>query len=165
MINEIEFFERYRPIQNPYTEEGSWNNTMFETYGDELAYVKSSEFSDKQIWTLIDCENEETYIIPGFHFVNRNGYFITQIPWEDDTIEVNCNEMITREQAIDAFINFWKEQGFVFDKNAVENHFIENEYSTGKAKYDGIELFEDLTSNEITGAQEDLIHNFYSNLV
>lgn len=163
-ITEEEFFEKYKPIQNPYTKGSGWNNTMFETYGKEIDYVTSSNFSDRQIWTLVDCVNEECYIIPGFHFVDRNGYFITEIPWENENIEVNCNEMITKKQAINACINFFKELKFTLDRYNVHNFFTEEEYSIGEAKYTATDYWETL-GNELTSEQEDLIHDYYSNLI
>jgi hypothetical protein len=162
MINEIEFFEKYKPMYNSNTE-----SYIFETYGKDLENVLQIVNNEQSnfVWTSISCDNEDSYLIPGCHLVNREFYYICEIPWEDENIEVNCNKMITREQAIDAFINFWKEQGFVFDRYVAGSHFMKNEYSVGKAKYDGIELFEDLTSNDLTDEQQDLIHDFYSNLI
>ena len=161
-ITEEKFIEIYKPIYNTNTE-----SYMFETYGRDLEHVLQIANNEQInfIWTGVSCKNEETYLIPGYHLVNREFYYICEIPWTDENIEVNCNEIITREQAIDAFIDFWDEQGFVFDRYLVGSHFMENEYTIGKAKYDGIELFEHLTSNELTGIQEDLIHDYYSNLI
>lgn len=53
----------------------SFGGIMYETYGEELEYVKSQP-KDK-IWTIIDDE-DNLYIISGFHLVNRIGYVISQ---------------------------------------------------------------------------------------
>lgn len=53
----------------------SFGGIMYETYGEELEYVKSQP-KDK-IWTIIDDE-DNLYIISGFHLVNRLGYVITK---------------------------------------------------------------------------------------
>ncbi len=52
-----------------------FNGIMYETFGEELEYVRSQP-KDK-IWTIIDDE-DELYIISGFHLINRIGYVITK---------------------------------------------------------------------------------------
>lgn len=83
-----EWVEKYKPQENPNTVEGSHNNKLFDTH--------EQPFTEAQyIWTLVSGENENMWIIPGFHYVNREGYFLTEIPWESEDIEVNDNEMLT----------------------------------------------------------------------
>jgi hypothetical protein len=80
--------DQYKPLNNPDTIEGSYENKFFQ--------IKEHLFKDdKYIWTLVSGENENMWIIPGFHYVNREGYFLTEIPWESEDIEVNDNEMLT----------------------------------------------------------------------
>lgn len=54
---------------------------MFETYGEdyETVVAKHKEAPDC-IWTLVDDGSAYGSIIPGLHFVNRMGYFITEHP-------------------------------------------------------------------------------------
>lgn len=92
-----EFIEKYEPIDNPYQKEAPFEGKMFETYGKELEEVEN--YGDKYIWTVIDGDYETEWIIPGFHRVNREGYFITLVPWEDDILEVNLNDMISVGEA------------------------------------------------------------------
>ena len=106
-INFDTWFEKYKPIKNTITENSSYNETMFETFGDDLDFIKSQH--QNRVWTLLDCDNEESWIIPGYSWVNRIGYFITEIPWESEDIQVNDNEMCTVEEAIDYCVNFAKE--------------------------------------------------------
>lgn len=86
-ITENEWLHRFKPQKNHLvrTPEMSIQHKgvvaeMFETYGEELAYVQS--FPDNRVWTLIDTE-EEPIITSGAHFVNRLGYFVTDIPCEE----------------------------------------------------------------------------------
>jgi hypothetical protein len=72
-----EWDKTYKPIQNPFDPHASFDGVMFETYGKELEFVKAQR--DAFIWTYIDGE-DGTYIIEGFHFVNRIGYFVTAVP-------------------------------------------------------------------------------------
>ena len=88
-----QFEEQYKPIKNTLVEDSPYNGCMFGTYGAELAHVREQDI--KNIWTLIDAENEETFIVPGYSYVDRLGYFITEKEWESEDIEVNDNEMIS----------------------------------------------------------------------
>jgi hypothetical protein len=54
---------------------------MFEIYGDEVEFVKSQD--SNRIWTYSDGDNGGTYISDGYHVVNRIGYFVTTVPYDD----------------------------------------------------------------------------------
>ena len=97
-----EFVDNYGLIKNHIDDDASYNGCMFETYGKELEYIvnlSNNEESKKFVWTIVDGENEETWIIPGYHYVNRYGYLITEKPWENEDIQVNDNEMISNIEA------------------------------------------------------------------
>ena len=70
------WLEKYRPIQNHLNSNSSFDGCMFETYGEELAFVCAQH--DRTIWTLLDCDGEMR-IAEGLHYVNRIGYFITEV--------------------------------------------------------------------------------------
>lgn len=59
----------------------SFGGCMYETFGEELDYVKAQP--NKRIWTIID-EEDELFFIAGYHFVNRLGYLITDEEWSDE---------------------------------------------------------------------------------
>lgn len=87
-LTEDQWIEEYKPVQNPLVDDAPWDGCMFETYGEELEYVRTA-FPDK-IWTLVEAEGKQ-YIVEGFHYVNRLGYFITSkaaIPNEQYEIEI-----------------------------------------------------------------------------
>ena len=78
----------YKPITNHIDNNASFqdesgNGIMFETYGDEVEFVKSQ--SPANIWTYGDGDDGGSYIWNGWHFVNRLGYFITEVPCPPDT--------------------------------------------------------------------------------
>jgi hypothetical protein len=56
---------------------------MFETYGDEVEFVKSQD--PAKIWMYGDGDDGGSYIWSGWGFVNRLGYFITEVPCPPDT--------------------------------------------------------------------------------
>jgi hypothetical protein len=69
---------QYRPIENHISGDQGWNGTLFETYGDDIAFVVSQP--QNLIWTWVDTDNG-TAILSGYHLVNRIGYFVTEYPW------------------------------------------------------------------------------------
>lgn len=79
-----DWFEYYKPITNHLDSNASFDGCMFETYGDELAFVKTQD--NKKIWTFGDGDDGGLYIWNDYHFVNRIGYFITEVPCPDDLI-------------------------------------------------------------------------------
>ena len=43
----------------------------------------------RTIWTLVDGDDDNQYLVSGYHLVNRIGYLISTIPFPDDAeIEV-----------------------------------------------------------------------------
>ena len=162
-INYNEWFEEYKPHLNHFTSSPDNDNFIFETFGEELKYVKQQ--NNKNIWTEISRENEEFWIIPGYHFIDRIGFYITEKPWENENIQVNNNEMISGEKARKHCFNFWESQGFIFDENQISGYFSKYEYSTGEAKYITRDLYLDLMElDELTGVQEDALHDYFSQL-
>ena len=55
---------------------------MFQTYGAEVEFVKKA-YPD-YIWTYAEVDSG-SYIWNGWHFVNRLGYFITEVPCPPNT--------------------------------------------------------------------------------
>jgi hypothetical protein len=83
--------EKYQPIKNQYTQKqnGEFVEDKFETYGEELDYVLSiANTEPKRVWTLVDGDNGNLYIVDGYHLVNRVNYFITKNPFEGKFMEV-----------------------------------------------------------------------------
>ena len=82
-MTEEEWFDTYKPIKNHIEVTSSFDGHMFETYGDEVEFVKTQ--SPDKIWMLGDGDDGGSYIWNGWHFVNRIGYFITEVPCPPDT--------------------------------------------------------------------------------
>ena len=78
-----EWCDIYKPIKNHIDTDSSFNGEMFETYGDEVAFVKQQD--PAYIWMYGDGDDGGSYIWNGWHFVNRIGYFITSVPCPPDT--------------------------------------------------------------------------------
>lgn len=83
------WFNKYKPTVNIFSSDRPYGNTVFETFGEELDFVKKQKTIDsKQIWTLIDGYDNRLYIVPGYWTINRLGYFITEKSWKNRDIEI-----------------------------------------------------------------------------
>ena len=82
-MTEEEWFNTYKPIKNTLATDSSFDGHMFETYGDEVEFVKTQ--SPDKIWMLGDGDDGGMYIWSGWGFVNRIGYFVTEVPFPDNT--------------------------------------------------------------------------------
>ena len=100
-----DWVDQYQPTENPFNKDAGYEGGMFETYGEENEFVLD-KLNRNTVWTLITGDNEESWIIPGYHIVNRMGFFITAKPWESTNIQVNDNEMCTTDAAKYACIEF-----------------------------------------------------------
>lgn len=74
---------KFKPIKNHLTESAAFDGTMFETYGEELEFVQNS--NPECIWTEGQGDDGGCYIWNEYHYINRLGYFITEIPCPPNT--------------------------------------------------------------------------------
>lgn len=77
---------KYKPIKNHLDDNASGDGDMFETFGAELEFVRAQD--PRCIWTLVEGDDGGLYIESGYHFVNRLNYFITEVPFDGDYLEV-----------------------------------------------------------------------------
>lgn len=78
-----EWTEKYNPIKNHIDENTSFDGCSFETYDEELEFVQSQ--NPHNIWTLINV-GDESYIVPGFRWIDRDLYFVTEKPFIDENL-------------------------------------------------------------------------------
>lgn len=74
--------DTFKPIKNSFVK---YDSLTFETYGEEVEFVQKAD--NKYIWTEVDGDSG-TYIVAGYHWVNRIHYYITENPWDDEYTEV-----------------------------------------------------------------------------
>lgn len=91
-LTEDEFDDRYPLVPNHINPSAGWaideHGCLFETYGEEFAFV--SRHDPRKVWTLVDGDDGDMYLISGLHFINRVGYLLSTIPIpEDVTIQVH----------------------------------------------------------------------------
>ena len=161
-----EWFEIYQPIKN--NDEVNFEGYAFECNSD-LEKVNNYDFN--YIWTLVDSDFEEQYILPNRHLVNRSCYFITEIPWENENIEVDLNDKLTQEESIYHCFTFFKENNITISKQIISKWYehykdLNDELiSINKAKYLAIELFETMFETDLSEDLNNLIHNYYSQIL
>ena len=86
-----DFLEKYTPIKNHLCQNASFEGCMFETFGEELSFIRTHALR-KCIWTVIDCDGWYG-VTAGYHSINRIGYLITEQEWETDDEEFTiCDE-------------------------------------------------------------------------
>ena len=79
--------EQYKPVKNHLYKYADPDSTMkmFETYGEEVEYIQN--YDPKYVWTYVDSDMC-SLILAGYHYVNRLGYYITEVPWTDEDTTV-----------------------------------------------------------------------------
>jgi hypothetical protein len=81
---------KYQPLKNHLNDDGFWENDKFETYGKELDFVVDVILNGdpRHVWTLVEGDDGNLYIVNGYHLVNRVNYFVTNLPFEGEFLEV-----------------------------------------------------------------------------
>ena len=84
------WWRSYRPTGSPRHNSGPCigdTPRMFETFDDDLQDVlAANERAPGTVWTLIEGDDGEQYIVNGYHDVNRLGYFITEVARVDESV-------------------------------------------------------------------------------
>jgi hypothetical protein len=78
-----EWVEKYNPIKNHIDENTSFDGCAFETYDEELEFVQSQ--NPHNIWTMVNA-GDESYIVPGFRWIDRDLYFVTEKPFTEENL-------------------------------------------------------------------------------
>jgi len=132
IIDYDEWFEQYKPIANlnPYSSfyDGEGSNIIFDAHGDDFKQVRKV-FNDPDttdlVWTCV-TEGETSFIIPGLHMVNRDSYYITEVPHDNKNIEVNDNEVITLEETIGIASTILKHFKLRFKEEDLRSFYLKN---------------------------------------
>lgn len=90
VLTEEAFDAKFPLLRNHLDENASLDGCMFETYGDELAFVLQQ--NPNCIWTYRDDDNGRICFCSGYHLVNRIGYLISTVP-----VEPGCEYFVPLE--------------------------------------------------------------------
>lgn len=88
-LTEEQFDNQFQLIPNHIDDNASFDGNMFETFDDELTFVRQMA-KENRVITIIegdeDVENEfgeptlDMFYVSGMHLVNRIGYLVTKEP-------------------------------------------------------------------------------------
>jgi hypothetical protein len=93
LFNEDDFHERYPLLENHLNPNASWSigsgrGCLFETYGEELEFVRRQD--PRTVWTFVEGDSGDLWVISGMHLVNRIGYLVSTVPVPaDQSIDVH----------------------------------------------------------------------------
>jgi hypothetical protein len=81
-MSEDEFDAQYPLLTNHLNPHATWaygddRGCLFETHGEELEFVRQQD--PTTVWTILDGDDGDQYLVNGFHFVNRIGYLISTV--------------------------------------------------------------------------------------
>ena len=105
-MTEDEWLETYKPKVNHLDSNASWNGTMFETYGEEVDFINFAP--DNFVWTLLDVDGD-LIVSSGQSWVNRLGYFVCEVPWNDNEFheiiidDYERDDMLTKGEMLDMY--------------------------------------------------------------
>lgn len=85
-FHEDVFYEYFRPFRHPSARFNTWGGHGLETFGEDLQLVR--DYDQNYVWTVVEGgEGVDEWITPGFHYVNRICYLLTEIPHNDAPVE------------------------------------------------------------------------------
>lgn len=90
-LTEDQFDEQFPLVTNHLNSNASWSfgdgdgeGCLFETYGEELEFIRRQD--PNRVWTFVDGDDGDLYVISGYHYVNRIGYLLSRDPIPDNTL-------------------------------------------------------------------------------
>jgi len=72
---------------------------QYETFGEDVEYVRNFP-NQKRVWTVIDGDGDNLYIIAGYHYVNRVCYVISGQEWKSEDEEYMWCEFDTEVEEV-----------------------------------------------------------------
>jgi len=109
-----------------------------------------------RIWSIIQCPYEEFCIYPGEHSCNNVGYVVTEKEWEHENIQVDHNNNLTVEEAINEAKNIILELKYELKTAKLISHIISifegnvTEYiSMSRLYFAIVHYLEDITGEDI----------------
>lgn len=77
----------FKPQKNPINPRANMDGCLLETYGAELAHVKAVLAAEPdRVWTIVEGDNGKWYVSQGYHYVNRVGYLISEVPYDETNV-------------------------------------------------------------------------------
>jgi hypothetical protein len=77
-----EWVEKYKPLKNHIEESNTYEGYAFETYGEELEFIREQE--PEKIWTLVENGTDMSFVAFGMRWVDREFYFTSSVPVQEE---------------------------------------------------------------------------------
>ena len=77
-LHEDTFYEYFKPYRHPNASYDIWGDLGLETFGTDFELACS--LPKENVWSVLDGEGNDQWIVPGFQTVNRVCYLVTEIP-------------------------------------------------------------------------------------
>jgi len=90
-ITEDNFYEVFKPQQNHLDDNASFDGCMYETFGEEVDYVFNLAKTTKRVWTIIEGDDDTIFYCAGFHYVNRIGFLVCEVEYEDGQEDIELD--------------------------------------------------------------------------
>ena len=91
-LTEEQFEEQFTLLENHIDDNASWNGAMFETFGEELEFVKMKAQKGNNVWTILEGDDDTMFVSNGIRLVNRMGFLITREEWTCETdVEIDMS--------------------------------------------------------------------------
>lgn len=84
-LHEDTFYEYFKPYRLPKASYDIWGGLGLETFDKDFDVVRS--LPSECVWTVLDSEGDDQWIVPGIHYVNRVCYLVTKVAQNDLSIE------------------------------------------------------------------------------
>ena len=92
-LHEDAFYAYFKPYRHPEAQHSIWGGYGLENYGKDFEFVR--RLSPDFVWTVVDGENDEQWITPGIHYVNRICYLVTEVPHAGLDVEFRCSRRMS----------------------------------------------------------------------
>ena len=93
VLHEDTFYEYFKPYRHPETQYKVWGGIGLETFGKDYETVRGID--PDFLWTVIEGDSDDLWITPGFRFVNRICYLVTENPHKGLDVEFRCPHRMT----------------------------------------------------------------------
>jgi hypothetical protein len=95
-MTEEEFYERFTVIPS---------KAGLNAGSEYMSWDEAQNYPDNHVWTVVDSDDGSQLIaIPGYHFINRIDYMVTEQPWDDLAEEAILFTFITEDEAMQLII-------------------------------------------------------------
>ena len=88
ILHEDDFYAYFKPYRHPKAQHSILGGHGLEGCGKDFELVR--RMNPDYVWTVVDGENDDQWITPGIHYVNRICHLVTEVPHAGLDVEFRC---------------------------------------------------------------------------